>query len=161
MNTRSIRFILFCLLSFFCINSYAGTIEHINKHSNIDILTWAYKAMLVSHTYNFVKYKSQLKQAETYFTPTAWKNYQKNLKQSNLINKVINQKLVISMGTASSPLLLQKADAKWKVQIPIIINLQSANESQQQPLQLVTLTISTSSKGHNGLIIDEIHFSRK
>ncbi|CEG57237.1 DotI/IcmL family type IV secretion protein [Legionella fallonii] len=127
--------------------------DHCSQLSDIKILSWAYESMLATYNLNFVNYKTQLPNAAKYYTKNAWMAYQKQLYLN--IAPIQKEKLVISAGTANSPILLSKKNDIYKVQIPLLLNYQS-QASKQTIKKIVTLDIVKDSHSDSCLKIEKI-----
>ena len=99
--------------------------------SDLDVLAWAYKSMMATHTYNFTNANAEMikKNAENYYTKAAWNTYYPKLLNSGIIDKVKKEKLVASAGVDPAPVILKKGDHTWEIRLPLILNYQSASEN--------------------------------
>ena len=109
------------------------------------LLQWANQAAVSAYSYNFSDYRKALQEASEYFTPNGWKNFQVALKASQNLNTVIAKKLVVSAVATGAPVIIEQGILRgryaWKVQMPLLVNYQSASTSIQDPL-IVTLLIT-------------------
>lgn len=109
------------------------------------ILQWANQAAVASFTYNFVNYRDELQAASVFYTPSGWDLFMAALKESNNLDAVKARKQVVSAVPTRAPSILDKrvvnGSYTWRVQMPMVVTYQSANEFSQQNL-VVTLVIS-------------------
>lgn len=109
------------------------------------LLSWANQAAVAAFSYNFANYRQALQDASEYFTPEGWKDFQAALESSNNLNAVISKKLVVSAVPTGAPVIIDQGVIygrySWKVQMPLLVNFQSASTNFQTPL-LVTLLIT-------------------
>lgn len=114
------------------------------NQSDISVLVWANEAAVTAFTYNFVNYEKDLQTASQFFTPDGWKQFEIALKKSNNLEAVKAKKLIVSAVATRAPIVLQKGllDGvySWRVQMPIMVTYQSANEFTQQD-NIVTMLI--------------------
>jgi hypothetical protein len=132
-------------------NSFAVNCD--NTINDIKVIAWAFEAMLVLNSYNFVNYNRE--NASNYFTKPAWDAYSKAYADSGIKDQVINKQLVMSVGLFRSPLLLEKGDDKWKVQMSLLNISQSGSEYQEQKNQVI-LTIIKDPAAADCLKIDSM-----
>lgn len=108
----------------------------------MSILAWAYESMMATYNYNFTQANAETikKNAEQYYTKAAWDNYDSQLSNSDILDKIKKKKLIASVGVDPAPLILNKGEHTWKIQLPLIIHYQSASEHISQK-QMTTLDI--------------------
>lgn len=128
--------------------------------SAVDLMVLANQAAVSAFTYNFVNYRRQLADASNYFTPDGWQAFQSALDQSGNLKQVIAKKLVVSAVATGAPIILRQgllnSRYSWKVEIPLLVSYQSANEVSQHHL-IVTMVLQRTQKyvGHNGVGIQQ------
>ncbi len=109
------------------------------------LLQWANIAAVAAFSYNFVNYRQQLQAASEFFTNSGWRAFIKALDESNNLNAVIAKKLVVSAVAQGAPVILQEGIIggryAWRVQMPLLITYQSANQLTQQQV-VVTMLIT-------------------
>jgi intracellular multiplication protein IcmL len=109
------------------------------------LLQWANIAAVAAFTFDFVNYRQQLQAASEYFTPPGWEAYMQAVQSSNNLGAVIEKKLTVSAVATGAPVVLQQGILNgrysWKVQIPLLVTYQSANQISQQNL-VATLFIA-------------------
>lgn len=109
------------------------------------LLQWANVAAVAAYTYNFVNWRQELQAASEFFTPEGWREFLKALDESNNLKAVIAKKLVVSAVATGAPVILQEGILgerySWKVQMPLLVTYQSANQITQQSV-MVTMLIT-------------------
>lgn len=104
--------------------------------SNAAILQWANEAAISSYTYNFVNYRKALQDASQYFTPEGWQAFLSALKSSNNLDAVTAKKLIVTAVATGAPVIQEQGVLlgryTWKVQMPMLVSYQSANQVSQQ-----------------------------
>lgn len=109
------------------------------------LLQWTVEAATAAYSYNFANYRKALQDASAYFTPNGWDDYLKVLNESNNLAAVQAKKLVVQATPTGAPQILQEGIISgvyaWKVQMPMTVNYQSANEQIQQYLVVTMLIV--------------------
>ena len=104
--------------------------------SNAAILQWANEAAISSYTYNFVNYRKALQDASQYFTPEGWQAFLSALKSSNNLDAVTAKKLIVTAVATGAPVIQEQGVLlgryTWRVQMPMLVSYQSANQVSQQ-----------------------------
>ena len=115
------------------------------NQSDSAVLQWANQATVAAFTYNFVNYREELQASSGFFTADGWTQFLNALAQSNNLDAVKAKKLIVSAVATRAPVILQKGELNgrysWRVQMPILVTYQSANEFSQQN-NVVTLLIT-------------------
>lgn len=127
------------------------------KQTDLQVLVWAYEAMLAANSYNFVNVKHQLSQAKPYFSEQAWRATQNTLYNKSILQKVIQDKLIVYTGLENGPLLLNKTSESWTVQMPLLVHFQNAKQDSIQQI-VATMTIKAYQPGPGGLQIQSIEY---
>ncbi|MCH9770502.1 MAG: type IVB secretion system apparatus protein IcmL/DotI [Gammaproteobacteria bacterium] len=109
------------------------------------LMQWGEVAARTAYNFDFAHYQTELQQAKPYFTPDAWKQFNKALHSSGLLDQVIKNKLVMNSVVSGPPVILSQGKVHgaytWTLQMPILLTFTSANENTQGHL-IVTMTIS-------------------
>lgn len=109
------------------------------------LLQWANIAAVAAFTFDFVNYRQQLQAASEFFTPQGWDAYMQAIQRSNNLGAVVEKKLTVSAVATGAPVVLQQGILNgrysWKIQIPLLVTYQSANQISQQNL-VATLLIT-------------------
>ena len=112
--------------------------------TNSYIVQWSSIATRKVFNFDFVHYRSQIQSVHSYFTPSGWAKFQQALKQSKLLQTVINQKVMMTAVVSNSPVVLARQIVHgrytWRVQMPVLVTFQSASEHQQLKL-IVTMNV--------------------
>lgn len=122
---------LFCASMFGARSAMAQCTQNV---SDLNVMSFAYEAMMAIHNYSFVNYDKTLsyEKAGQYLSQQAWQTYSEELKTSGVLARLIKNKWVSTVGTANAPIILRKGmregQHQWLVQIPLLIHYQSAEE---------------------------------
>ena len=115
------------------------------NQSDSAVLQWANQAAIAAFSYNFVNYRTELQASSGFFTAEGWDQFLQALDQSNNLVAVKAKKLIVSAVATKAPVILQKGLLNgvyaWRVQMPLLVTYQSANEFSQQN-NVVTILIS-------------------
>jgi intracellular multiplication protein IcmL len=107
------------------------------------LLTWASKAAVAAYTFDFANYNNETALARPYFTPTGWQAYQAGV--GPVIQRVVKAKLFVN-GVVSAPPVISNQGVlpghgySWRVQIPMLVSYQSAEETKTEKY-IVSMTI--------------------
>ena len=108
------------------------------------VLQWATNAVGHIYGFNFVNYREQLQAASQYFTTQGYQTFIAALTASNNLETVKSQKLVLSAVVTKAPVVIAEGMLQgvyaWRVQLPVMITLQSASQQLTQSV-VVTLLI--------------------
>lgn len=107
------------------------------------LLQWANQAAVASFTFDFEHYQDQLLGARNFYTPDGWSSFM-NALQTKVLPTVIAKKVVLTSVATGAPVILEQGDFDgiytWKVQMPMLVNYQSASALQQQTM-MITLIV--------------------
>lgn len=113
---------------------------------------WAIEAVEHAYSYDFVNYRSELQDAQKYFTEFGWRNYMDGLRASNNLLALTQNKYVVVAKVVAPPKLLVEgilgSGYAWKFQIPVLATYMSPpydNKSQFQNPLLVTVVVQRQS----------------
>lgn len=129
------------------INGRITPLSPLNQPNQSDpaVLQWANQAAIAAFSYNFVNYQTELQAASGFFTAEGWDQFLNALQQSNNLEAVKSKKLIVSAVATKAPVILQKGILNgrfaWRVQMPMLVTYQSANEFSQAN-NVVTMLIS-------------------
>jgi intracellular multiplication protein IcmL len=131
-----------------------------------ELLQWSTVAATSVNTYNFVNWRKALQDASDYFTPTGWREFQKELKNSNNLETVTNKKLSVSAVATGAPVILDRGLIgnvyKWKIQLPLLITYESASTNISQPVVATMLVTRISTLDTpKGIAIDAFYMSEQ
>jgi len=98
-----------------------------------NLLQWAGEAAVAAYTYDVANYKKEFEEvAQEYFTQEGGEAFLTALEDSGAIDRLVSEKLVVTSVVNGTPLLLKEGiilgDKVWRVQVPILVNFQSASE---------------------------------
>ncbi len=116
------------------------------------VLQWSVDAVGHIFGFNFVDYRDQLQKASQYFTQEGYQQFIQALGASNNLETVKTQKLVLSAVVTKAPVVIAEGKLNgvyaWRVQMPVMITLQSASQqlTQNVMLSLVIVRASTLDK---------------
>ena len=109
------------------------------------VIQWATNAVINIYNYNFVNYRQQLQNSSSYFTSDGFQQFLSALDKSNTLDTVTSKKLVVSAIVSQSPVVVNegliRGQYAWRLQMPIIVTLQSASEQLSQSLILTVLIV--------------------
>lgn len=129
------------------INGRITPLTPLNEPNQSDsaVLQWANQATVAAFTYNFVNYREELQASSGFFTAEGWTQFLNALTQSNNLDAVKAKKLIVSAVATRAPVILQKGELNgrysWRIQMPILVTYQSANQFSQQN-NVVTLLVT-------------------
>ena len=112
-------------------------------------------------SYNFINYRTDLQNAQKYFTDYGWRNYMKGLTASRNLNGVIDRKYIVIARVVDSPKLVGEGTVggahAWKFRVPVLVTYwlppydENPNSKFFNPLILTVLVqrqnLLTSYKG--------------
>lgn len=109
---------------------------------------------------NFVNYEKIVSSQSEYLSEDAWKQYLGYLTESGFLHKMNQDKLIITSFFKNPAKLLGYKDKLWRIDVPIIIVLQSPT-SVVRKTQNITLEIAQNDKHDNncGLKVSKIEFA--
>lgn len=115
------------------------------NQSDASVSQWANSAAIAAYSYNFVTYRQELQAASQFFTTRGWTDFMSALKRSNNLDAVKAKKFIVTAVATRSPTILSKGVIAntyyyWRVQIPLLVTYQSANEFIQER-NVVTMLI--------------------
>lgn len=108
------------------------------------ILRFASKAATIAYTFDFVNYQEQLSLARPYFTSAGWSDFQSSI--SDLVSTIVKNQLFVSGVVVGTPVIsnqgpLPGTDYAWRVQIPFLVNYQSANVTTRRNYMVIVSII--------------------
>jgi intracellular multiplication protein IcmL len=111
--------------------------------SQAALLQWANTAATAAYNYDFVNYREALQEASAYFTPDGWNSFMQALNESGSLQNVIDKKLMVTAVATGAPVIVDQGvldgTYTWKVQMPMLINYQSASQNQQHSVTVTML----------------------
>lgn len=95
--------------------------------SNDEVAAWVQKAIEATYSYDFMNYRSQLQDAQKYFTDYGWRNYMKGLTASNNLLALTQRKMVAIAKVVAPPKLVTQGPLgnlgalAWKFEMPVLV----------------------------------------
>ncbi|MDR3478909.1 MAG: DotI/IcmL/TraM family protein [Gammaproteobacteria bacterium] len=116
-----------------------------------DVLAWSQDAVEAAFSYDFMNYRSQLQNAQKYFTDFGWRSYMKGLQDSNNLLALTERKFVVIAKVVAPPKLLAQgpigktAIYGYKIEMPVLVSYLKAplydEKSRIQNPLLVTVIV--------------------
>jgi intracellular multiplication protein IcmL len=129
---------------FYASNTYNGVVTRLYPLSSpvvkpAKLLDWAQQTVIAAYTLNFTNYRAVFTQLQKSFTGNGWKEYNRILQDSRILNTVINKKLFMSAEAVQKPILISDGvidgHYAWTVQVPIRVTYKLAAAGNVQPVQ--------------------------
>lgn len=112
------------------------------------VISWATEAAVAAFSYSYVNYREELQASSGFFTADGWKLFLRALEDSNNLEAVKEKRFVVSARVVGVPKVLDKGFLgeryTWRIQIPLQVTYQNADEYTQQ-YNLVTLLVTRES----------------
>lgn len=92
-----------------------------------DVLAWSQEAVEAAFSYDFMNYRSQLQNAQKYFTDYGWRSYMKGLQDSNNLLALTQRKFVVIAKVVAPPKLDTQgpigktAIYAYKIEMPVLV----------------------------------------
>ena len=119
------------------------------------VLAWSQEAVQAAFSYDFMNYRTQLQNAQKYFTDYGWRSYMKSLQDSNNLIALKERKFVVIGQVVAPPKLLtegpigQAGIYGYKVQMPLLVTYLQAplydDKSKIQNPLVVTVIVARQS----------------
>lgn len=107
------------------------------------VLQWASQAVVAAYSMDYVNYQGQLQYASQYFTNEGWGAFVDKLQSSNNLEAVKEKHLIQHAVATGAPVIIRQSvinDAyTWQIQMPLLVVLESASTTIQQPLTVTIL----------------------
>ena len=123
------------------------------------IINWASKAAITAYSFDWVNYEAQIGVARPYFTDAGWQDFLKSI--NPVIRSVIQAQLFVNSIVSGTPVIANQGPLPgrgqvWRIQIPFLVNYQSANGTTRRNF-IVSLSIVRISTAINpqGIGIDQ------
>lgn len=119
-----------------------------------EIEKWVMEAVENTYSYDYINYRTQLQEAQKYFSERGWREYMEGLRTSNNLLALTERKLVVIAKVVGKPKLLTEGYLPgnirvWRFEIPVLVTyLLPPNydeKSQFQNPMLVTMTVKRQS----------------
>lgn len=126
-----------------------------------EVSDWVVEAVQSAYSYSFINYRSDLQNAQKYFTDYGWRNYMRGLTASNNLKAVIERKYIGIARVVDTPKLIGEGTVggahAWKFHVPLLVTYwlppydDNPNSKFYNPLMLTVLVqrqnLLTSYKG--------------
>lgn len=101
--------------------------------SRQNLLEWAGEAAVAAYTYDVANYQNELQNVmDKYFTKSGGEAFMQSFQTSGALDNLLSKKLVVTAVVNGAPLILKEGSLlgqrTWRVQIPLLVNYQSASE---------------------------------
>lgn len=124
------------------------------------IMQWTMKAVEAAYSFDFINYRSQLQDAQKYFTAYGWTRYMTALTASNNLLGVIQRKQIVTAHVVDQPKLLAggilSGSYAWKYEMPLLVTYaEPPYDEQHQFSNALTVNVIVQREqvleGYNGL----------
>lgn len=110
------------------------------------LVNWVTQAVTSAYTLDFYNYQNNIDNLKQYFTINGYDNYLTALKQSGSLQKIIDDKLIVSAVAINSAIVLQEGPIddvySWTVQIPLLLNYQGASTVSTQKTIVANILVN-------------------
>lgn len=119
-----------------------------------EIEKWVVEAVENTYSYDYVNYRTQLQEAQKYFSERGWREYMEGLRASNNLLALTERKLVVIAKVVGKPKLITEGYVSgnvrvWRFDVPVLVTYllppNYGEKSQFQNPMLVTVTIKRQS----------------
>jgi intracellular multiplication protein IcmL len=139
-----------------------------------EIGQYALEAIRAINTYDYINWRDQFAQAQTYFSTSGWNSYAESFKNARTLDALTNRKMISSI-EPKGEMQFREGVAKngryaWRIEIPVEIMLTAhaltpngAVDSGNRLTGTITLTISrmTNSENPEGVAIQLYQWSQE
>jgi intracellular multiplication protein IcmL len=102
-----------------------------------EILNWAAQAMMEVNTFNFVNYETVILKNKKYFTTEGYESYQNELKETKILERMLEKKLVLTAVPTDAPQITKEGELAgrylWKVKVPMEFRFRSVKTVMTNP----------------------------
>lgn len=93
--------------------------------SRDDTIAWAKEAAEATFSYDYINFRSQLQNAQKYFTNYGWSKYMSALTAANNLTALNQRKMLVKAQVVDQPTILQEGliagSYAWKVKMPMLM----------------------------------------
>lgn len=130
------------------------------------LLDYAAKAVVAAYNFDFVNYRKKLQDAQIYFTPDGWREFERALDASNNLKTVIADRLIATAVVTGTPVIQDERVVNgryaWRIQMPVLITYESASKKIQQPVTVTLVVMRVSSLSvPRGIAIAQFYSSER
>src|SRR3990167_2998465 len=90
-----------------------------------EVTAWVIEVVQSALSYDFVNYRSELQQAQKYFTSYGWQQYMDALNASNNLVALTSRKMVVMAQVVETPKIITEGQLSdsyaWKFQMPVLV----------------------------------------
>jgi intracellular multiplication protein IcmL len=113
---------------FYASNTHSGEVTQLYPLSApmlkpAKLLDWTSKTVTAAYTFNFANYRKVFESLRKFFTDSGWKDFNNMLKNSRILDEVINKELFITTEVIGTPSILDDGiidgHYAWRVRIPV------------------------------------------
>jgi intracellular multiplication protein IcmL len=95
-----------------------------------DVTAWTVNAVETTYTYNYINFRSQLQNAEKYFTQYGWQEYMKGLTASNNLLALQQRNMIFLARVVQAPKLITQGILggayAYKFEMPVVVSYLSS-----------------------------------
>jgi intracellular multiplication protein IcmL len=126
---------------FYASNAYSGEVTELYPLSApmlkpAKLLDWTSKTVTAAYTFNFANYRKVFENLRKSFTDSGWKDFNSMLKNSRILDEVINKQLFLSVEITGTPAILDdgiiNGHYAWSVRIPVSLTYKLAERNAGQ-----------------------------
>lgn len=126
---------------FYASNAHSGEVTELYPLSApmlkpAKLLDWTTKTVTAAYTFNFANYRKVFENLKKSFTDNGWKDFNNMLKNSRILDEVINKELFLTIEIIGTPSILDEGIVDghyaWRVRIPVSITYKSADKVAAQ-----------------------------
>lgn len=114
--------------------------------TSTSIIKWVTQAATSAYTLDFYQYQENIDALREYFTIDGYENYVQSLQASNSLNKIIEEKLVVTAVATDTAVILQEGEMAgvytWRIQVPLLLNYQGASTTGTKKTIAVGLLVT-------------------
>lgn len=116
--------------------------------SEAEVSNWVANAVVRAYTFDFANWRSQLSAARENFTPQGWKGFEAALKDSGVLQTVLEKKYVTTAVPTGAPVLINQGMVEghyaWRFQMPLLVTYQSSEKTVPQNLMVNIFVVRQS-----------------
>ncbi len=112
------------------------------------LFAWTERAVTNTLSYDYNNYQQVFKDASTYFTPDAWKEFYAALEKSGNITLVVKHKLAVKVTSTGTAKILDQGIVQggytWKIAVPVQVVFTNPANPSSSKIQKGTATVQVS-----------------
>jgi hypothetical protein len=114
--------------------------------TSASLVNWITQAITSAYTIDFYHYQDTINGLKQYFTVDGYQNFLNALNSSGSLNKIINEKLIVSAVAINSAVILSEGMMNnvytWKIQLPLLLTYQGASPTSTQKTVAVSVLVT-------------------